>query len=83
MAQSAESKLTGNEERRNKQEQVSTAMLTELHKRTQLLTQNREEAHNGLVTIDQKLNWLKGEVLTSANAHLEPLGAGMEGAWRI
>ena len=70
-AKAVESKLTENEERNNKLKQVSAAMCTELHKITQALTQNREESHNGLVTIDRKLNVLNDEVLTSANARIQ------------
>ena len=69
MAQAVESKLAENDERNKKQEQVPTAVFTELHKITQLVTQSREAgARNGLVAIDQKLNGLKAEALTSANA---------------
>ena len=67
MAQDAGSKITGNEEWNNKQEQSPAEMFAELNKITQVLTQNREEAHSGIVTIDQKLNGLKAEALTSVN----------------
>ena len=50
-------------------------MYTRLHKITQVLTQNREEAQNGLVTVGRKLNGLEGnikaEVLTSVNALIQ------------
>ena len=72
MAQAVEGKLTEDEERDDKKAQVPTAIFTELNKITQVLTQNREEeAPNGLVTIDQKLNGLKEEVLESANALIQ------------
>ena len=68
-AQAVESKLTENEERNKKQEQVPTAMFTGLNKITQVLTQSREEEpHIGLVTIDRKLNGLQDGALTSVNA---------------
>ena len=50
-------------------------MYTRLHKITQVLTQNREEAQNGMVAIDRKLRGLganiKAEVLTSANTIIQ------------
>ena len=55
----------------NKQDQVATATFTELNKITQVLTQRREESHNGLVTIDQKLNGLEADVLTRANTLIQ------------
>ena len=72
MAQHVGSNLTENRERNSKKEQVPTAICTEFNKITQVSTQSREEeAHNGIVTIDQKLNGLKAEVLTSANALIQ------------
>ena len=67
MTQAVEGNLTESEGRNNKQEQVSTAMFTELNKITQVLTHNREEARNVLVTIGPKLNGLEAEALTSLN----------------
>ena len=78
-AQDVESKLTENEDRRNKQVHVPTAMFTELSEITQVLTKNREEARNGLETIDQKLNGCKAEVLTSANT---PIQTRSEQEWK-
>ena len=52
MAHAVESKITENEERNNKHGEVPTAIFTELNKITKVLTQSREEANNGLVTID-------------------------------
>ena len=57
MAQALESKITENEDRGNTHEQFLTSMYDELHRIMQVLTQNREEeAQNGLVAIDRKLN---------------------------
>ena len=50
-------------------------MYAELRKIMHVLTQNRGEAHNGLVKIDQKLNNLetniKAEELTCVNALMQ------------
>ena len=84
-AQAAESRLTENEERNNKKEQVLTGMCDGLHKIMQVLTQNREEeAQNVTVAIDRKLNvskdYIKAEVLTSLDTLSQNIGARAEGA---
>ena len=75
MARDVESKLTENEERNDKKEPFPTSMRDELHKILQLLTQSREEAQNGMVSIGRKLNGsednIKAEVLTSAIALIQ------------
>ena len=71
MEQALGSNLTENGERNNKKEQVPTSMFTELHKITHVLTQNREEGLNGLVTSDRKSNGLTAEVLTSVNTLIQ------------
>ena len=55
MAQAVDRKLNLNGERNNKPEQFPTSMYEELRKITQLLTQSRQEAQNGLVWIGRKL----------------------------
>ena len=60
-------------------------MYAELHKITQLLKQNREEAQNGLGAIGQKLNvskdHIKAEVLTSATAPIPNHSVKAWGIW--
>ena len=54
-------------------------MFTELRKITKVLSRNREEARNCLVTVDRKSNGLIAEALTSANT---PIRNHSGGEWK-
>ena len=75
MAQSVESMITENEERKNKQEQVSTSMYSKLRKIMQVSTKGRGEAQNGMVEIGRKSSVSRGNIksdaLTSANGPIQ------------